>query len=147
VAPLARRVRDACRAVNARILLSEDWQLAAMLGLDGVHLPARVAGALAKRPLADEFLVGVSCHGPEELRHAADLGADFATLSPLKPTASHPGAATLGWEPARAMAAGAAIPVYALGGLDPTCRAKALSSGFQGIAGIRAFWLPPSRSP
>jgi 8-oxo-dGTP diphosphatase len=143
VAPLARRVRDACRAVNARVLLNEDWQLAGMLGLDGVHLPARVAGSLTKRPLSDEFFVGVSCHDLRELKHAADLGADFATLSPVNPTASHPGAAALGWESAGAMVVGAAIPVYALGGLDAASRSVALMSGFQGIAAVRAFWPAP----
>jgi 8-oxo-dGTP diphosphatase len=143
VASLARRVRDACRAVNARVLLNADWQLAAMLGLDGVHLPAHVAGALAKRPLAGEFLVGVSCHDPEELKHAADLGADFATLSPIEPTLSHPEAGSLGWESARVMVAGSAIPVFALGGLGLASGVEALSSGFQGIAGISAFWPRP----
>jgi 8-oxo-dGTP diphosphatase len=142
-APLVRRARDACRAVNARVLINGDWQLAGILGLDGVHLPARIAGTLSKRPLADEFLLGVSCHSSAELKHAVEMGADFATLSPVSSTASHPGAATLGWDAARSMNAGAAVPVYALGGLDLASRAEALTSGFQGIAAIRAFWEGP----
>ena len=47
------------------------------------------------------------------------LGLDFAVLGPVLPTASHPGAPTLGWERFSALAAGCSIPVYALGGLKP----------------------------
>lgn len=139
-APLARRVRDICRAGNARIVLNGDWQLAAVLGLDGVHLPARIAHALSHRPLSEDLLVGVSCHDPGELAHAAVLGADYATLSPIAATASHPAAAVLGWSAAQTMLAPASLPVYALGGLGLSDLPMAFSSGFQGVAAIRAFW-------
>ena len=142
VAALARRVRDACRASRARVLLNADWRLAAILGLDGVHLPARVACALASRPAGHGLLVAVSCHDADELRHAAEIGADFATLSPIEPTDSHPRAAALGWEAASALLAGAGLPVYALGGLGAEQSRRALDAGFQGIAAIRALWRP-----
>jgi 8-oxo-dGTP diphosphatase len=140
VAALARRVRDVCRGSAARILLNADWRLAAVLGLDGVHLPARVACTLAARPLGPDQWVAVSCHDLTELRHAAAIGADFATLSPIESTASHPAAATLGWGSASALLADAGLPVYALGGLGLAQQARALAAGFQGIAAIRAFW-------
>src|SRR5690606_7119660 len=42
-APLARQARARCGLAGGACLLSSDWQLAELLGLDGVHLPARVA--------------------------------------------------------------------------------------------------------
>lgn len=142
VAALARRVRDLCRGSGARILLHADWRLAAILGLDGVHLPARVARALAVRPLGHGSLVAVSCHDRAELRHAAGIGADFATLSPIETTRSHPQANALGWETASAWLDDAGLPVFALGGLGAEQCIRALDSGFQGIAAISAFWRP-----
>lgn len=142
VAALARPVRDLCRGSRARILLNADWRLASILGLDGVHLPARVARALPGRPIDHGQLVAVSCHDREELRHAAAIGADFATLSPIGPTNSHPQAVPLGWEAASAWLDDAGLPVFALGGLAAAQRARALDAGFQGIAAIRAFWPP-----
>ncbi len=141
-AALARPVRDLCHAHGARILLNTDFELAGVLGLDGVHLPFRVAQALQQRPMPADKWIGVSCHGASELVHAAAIGADFATLSPIEATASHRGAVALGWERAAALLGEAALPVYALGGLDGAEQPRALQAGFQGIAAIRGYWPP-----
>lgn len=140
ITPLARAARELCRQHAAKLLLHADWVLAEVLGLDGVQLPAVVARRLDARPLPASRLVGVSCHDAGELEHAARIGADFATLAPVLPTASHPGASTLGWDAARALIAQAHLPVYVLGGLHPADIATARAGGAQGIAAIRALW-------
>lgn len=139
-AHLARQVRDLCHAHDVRALLNADFELAAVLGMDGVHLPFRIARTLHQRPMPDNCLVGVSCHDAGELEHAAVIAADFATLSPVNPTATHSGATALGWERASHLLDGAMLPVYALGGIDTTDFDEAQGRGFQGIAGIRTFW-------
>ena len=140
LAAMARAARDIAHAAGARLLLNGDWQLAQILGLDGVHLPARLAADLQQRPLPAGRLVGVSCHDAAGLAHAARLGADFATLSPVCATPSHPGREPLGWETFADLAAGATLPVYALGGMEDEDVDPARMSGGQGIAGIRALW-------
>jgi 8-oxo-dGTP diphosphatase len=67
------------------------------------------------------------------------LNADFATLSPVCATASHPDAKPLGWERFARLAADARLPVYALGGIAPEDLERARAAGAQGVAGIRAF--------
>ena len=116
------------------------WQLAAVLGLDGVHLPTRIAATLTQRPLPGDRWVGVSCHNAAELAHAIRIGADFATLSPVFETPSHPQSVALGWERFAELVAGATLPVFALGGLESDDIDAARMSGAQGIAAIRAFW-------
>ena len=69
------------------------------------------------RPLSAERWLSASCHDAEELQMAERLGVDFAVLSPLLPTASHPEASPLGWEQAHAMLNNCRLPVYLLGGL------------------------------
>jgi 8-oxo-dGTP diphosphatase len=83
--------------------------------------------------------VGASCHDADELERAALIGADFATLSPVRATASHPGASPLGWERFAELVREARLPVYALGGAGPEDLDRARASGAQGVAGIRAF--------
>jgi 8-oxo-dGTP diphosphatase len=68
------------------------------------------------------------------------LQADFACLSPVMPTASHPQAEPLGWTTFRELAEAASLPVYALGGLSPRDETQAQAAGGQGVAGIRGFW-------
>ena len=135
---LARTVMVLARGAGARVLINSDIALALSVGADGVHLTSRQLRTAASRP--DLAWVGASCHTGEELRLAENLGADFAVLGPVLPTPSHPGAALLGWDEFRELASGAAIPIFALGGLNPGHMESAWSSGAHGIAMLRAAW-------
>ena len=61
-------------------------------------------------------------------------------LGPVRETASHPGAAGIGWEAFAILREQVSLPMYALGGMAlddiPTARAH----GAQGIAAIRGLW-------
>jgi 8-oxo-dGTP diphosphatase len=61
-------------------------------------------------------------------------------LGPVKDTASHPGAATLGWGRFSELVADYPLPVYAVGGLDYSDVELAWAAGAHGIAAIRAAW-------
>jgi 8-oxo-dGTP diphosphatase len=136
----ARSARNLCQTYDARLLVNGDWRLAGVLGLDGVHLPARVAATLVQRPLPGNRLVGVSCHDETEIAQAMRLGADFATLSPVYETPGHPQSAPLGWDRFADLVAQATLPVYALGGLEVDDVDAARMSGAQGVAAIRGMW-------
>ncbi|MFP5403837.1 MAG: Nudix family hydrolase [Gammaproteobacteria bacterium] len=123
---------------GARVLVNGPLELAQAAGADGVHLDAAAAAALTVRPEAE--WVGVSCHDAAELAHAAAIGADFALLSPVLPTQTHPGAPTLGWDRFAELAAASPIPVYGLGGLERDDVALAQSHGAHGVALLRGAW-------
>lgn len=138
---VSRVVQDALATspgLRASLLVNHDVDLARELGV-GVHLKAAQLHALRERPLSHDAWVGASCHGAEELERAAELGVDFATLSPVCATASHPDAKPLGWERFAQLVADARLPVYALGGVGPDDLERARIAGAQGVAGIRAF--------
>ena len=61
-------------------------------------------------------------------------------LGPVRETATHPGAPTLGWEEFARLAHGAPIPVYAIGGLALSDLDAARSHGAHGLAMIRGSW-------
>jgi 8-oxo-dGTP diphosphatase len=140
---LARETLRRAHRYGARVLVNGSLELAHAAGADGVHLDSTAAATLHTRPDStgpDAFLVGVSCHDAAELAHAAAIGADFALLSPVLPTLTHPGAATLGWDAFSALAAASPIPVYGLGGLEPGDVALAQSHGAHGVALLRGAW-------
>jgi 8-oxo-dGTP diphosphatase len=116
--------------------------LRARLGdaIAGLHVPARYVADLYARPVPPSIWFGTSCHSATELEAALNLGADYAILGPVKPTASHPGRRPLGWEAFETLIAGLPLPVYAIGGLLPPDLATAWAAGAQGIAGIRGLW-------
>jgi 8-oxo-dGTP diphosphatase len=123
---------------RGRLLVNHDVELALELGV-GVHLRAAQLRELRVRPLPPTSWVGASCHDAEELELAARLNADFATLSPVQVTASHPNAKPLGWDGFARLVVDARLPVYALGGVGPADLERARLAGAQGVAGIRAF--------
>ncbi|GAB4289705.1 MAG: hypothetical protein Kow0096_02840 [Thiohalomonadaceae bacterium] len=138
---LAPQVLALCRRYHARLLLNAAPCLAAELDMDGVQLNSERAKDCVQRPVAEKtWLVGVSCHTAEELAHACKMGADFALLSPVQPTASHPGAPVLGWDIFGCLVAETAIPVYALGGMSAADIPTAWQHGGQGIAAISGLW-------
>lgn len=125
-------------AAGARVLLNEDIELAQEVGADGVQLTGAQLARCKNRP--DVELCAASCHSAEELKLAMDLELDFALLSPVLPTMSHPGAPHLGWDAFAKMAGNSAIPVYALGGLQMQDMETAWEKGAHGIALLRQAW-------
>jgi 8-oxo-dGTP diphosphatase len=141
-AALAGAALALCRDVGARLVLNRDVALAERLGADGLHLRAAALSRLDSRPPLP--LVGASCHDAADLARAAELGLDYALLGPVLPTATHPGAQTLGWARFATLADAAALPVYALGGMAPELLATSFAHGAQGIAAIRGLgWGAP----
>ena len=136
---LAHQALARCRAQGAVLLLNGDPDWVKLTGADGVHLNSRRLMALETRPLDSAKWVGASCHDALELRHAQRLGLDFAVLSPVMRTASHPGARTLGWPGFQQLVSQVSLPVFALGGMERQLLPEAWSRGAQGIAGIRGL--------
>ena len=106
---------------------------------DGIHYSAEALMQLRSRPPGLK-LAAASCHTLQELGHAMAIGLDFVVLGPVKATPTHPDATPLGWEGFRRIVEGAAIPVYAIGGLGPRDLDEARAAGAHGIAMIRAAW-------
>ena len=134
----ARRVVRLPRRYGARALAHSDLTLARAVDADGVHLTAKGLMSLAIRPA--QGLVAASCHGAGQLERAMQLGLDFAVLGPVKRTASHPGAAPMGWPKFAELARGASIPVYAIGGMNRADLDEAWRAGAHGVAMIRGAW-------
>jgi 8-oxo-dGTP diphosphatase len=68
------------------------------------------------------------------------MGLDYALLSPVKPTASHPDAIPMGWKRFAELARQVSLPVYALGGMGAKDVRRAICCGGQGIAAMRGLW-------
>jgi len=137
---LATRCIEVCRRAGARLILNCEPRLAAELPCDGLHLSEARLRRLQERPWLDRMLIGASCHDPSALARAAELGLDYALLSPVQPTSSHPKATALGWRRFAALVDTAFVPVFALGGVGDEDLKTAISLGAQGVAGIRAYW-------
>jgi 8-oxo-dGTP diphosphatase len=137
---LARQAVALCHHHGALLLLNGAPEWVAEVGADGIQLSSSLLSTLQARPLGADKWVAASCHNALELQHALAIGVDFALLSPVKPTQSHPGMAALGWSQMQALIDPLPIPVYALGGMARSDLKDAFNYGAQGIAAIRELW-------
>jgi thiamine-phosphate pyrophosphorylase len=98
---------------GAVVTVHEDVPAAQAAGAAGVHLPAGVGPAAARRALGPKALIGCSAHEQAELALAA--AADYATLSPVFSSPSKPTyGPALGLGRFAAAVARSAVPVVAL---------------------------------
>jgi thiamine-phosphate pyrophosphorylase len=136
-AALAEALRVATRRHGLLLLVGGDWRLAARVDADGLHLPEWQARTGYRFDRARPgWLITAAAHSRAALIAAARAGADAALLSPVFPTRSHPVARPLGPVRFAALAHGAPLPVYALGGIDARARRRLNACGMTGFAGI-----------
>ena len=115
-------------AAPGMLLLAGPAALAEAWGADGSH--GRGPG---------NGLRSAPAHSQPEIRAAERDGANLLFLSPVYPTASHPGAPTLGLARFAWLARRTELPVIALGGMNPARGRRLASFGAYGWAGIDAF--------
>lgn len=137
-AALAVRLVAAARRRGVAVLIAGDAALAARSGADGVHLPGHLLGRRAamarfRRP---GFVVTAAVHDVRQMRRALLAGADAVLVSPVFPTASHPGRRPLGVAGLQRLARAAPLPVLALGGVGRTNLARLRASAAAGCAAI-----------
>lgn len=136
----ARALARLCRRRGLVFLVAADWRLAATVRADGLHLPEKQArvGVLApaKLWLQRGKLLTVAAHSPAALARAARLGANAALLSPVFPTESHPGGASIGPVRFSAWSRAAAVATYALGGVRQGNSRRLVDSGAIGVATV-----------
>ena len=106
-------LRRVCRQRGHLMILAGSARTARAWGAHGSYgaPPLRRAGCAGLLAIA-------SAHDLREIAAANRTGGAAILLSPVFPTRSHPGAATLGPVRFRLLAARAAVPVIALGGVD-----------------------------
>jgi thiamine-phosphate pyrophosphorylase len=171
---LAKLTRDALHQRNensrtagcpTRILINDRLDTALSERADGVHLgeqslPAaevklliesrlQVAQALLPVPMPvtptpTDFLLGVSCHSAEDVKSAAQAGANYVFFGPIFATPSKIlFGAPQGLGQLAEVCRSVSIPVFAIGGITVENAASCLAAGAAGIAAIRLFQDAP----
>jgi thiamine-phosphate pyrophosphorylase len=147
---LVRNVLAQPNPRSVKILVNTRIDVALAAGASGAHLPSGSPAARAWRAMTPPgFLLGVSCHSPEEVRAAAGEGADYVFFGPVFPPLSKPAQSPpvgLG-ELARSVAAAPEIPVLALGGITRANAAACIEAGAAGVAGISLYRMSAPTHP
>jgi len=136
---LASHLRDITRKHRARLIIHTQADIALAVDADGAHVSSSHITTIpaVRRWLNNpEMSISASCHNAEELAQAERHGADFALLSPVFPTQSHPLRPPLGINRFMALADDANLSVIALGGITPDNRKELAGFGVAVISAI-----------
>lgn len=128
------------RQYNAKLILNGTTSDIKKYSIDGLHMSANEINKYESRPVSEDFILGASCHNEQELLKAAELNVNYAFISPVLVTNSHPGQAAIGWEQFASLASEVSFPIYALGGMSRPEMKTAVAYGAYGIAMIGAIW-------
>jgi thiamine-phosphate pyrophosphorylase len=144
---LARTIREMAARSGVLFIVNDHVDIALLSEADGVHLgpddlsiasAKRLAGE-ARRIVGDRLLIGASASSPESARAAIEDGADYLGSGPAFATPIKTEKKVIGPEGVAAIAAAAAaVPVFAIGGIDETNLPRLIALGLRRVCVIRA---------
>ncbi|RKY22839.1 MAG: hypothetical protein DRP90_00095 [Planctomycetota bacterium] len=139
---LARECRDAFGAARVPLVVNDRPDVALLAGADGVHLGAEdVPAAEARRIVGPSSAIGVSTHTEADL-DSLPPEADYIGAGPCAPSATKGFASSALAGPAFAALASerAAVPVFAIGGVDVPLLERLVEKGVRRAAVCAAAW-------
>jgi thiamine-phosphate pyrophosphorylase len=134
----AQRARSLCDRHGALFVLNDRPDLAVAAGAHGVHLGQDdMALEQARAIVGPHMLIGRSTHTPEQIDSAH--GADYIGVGPVHATPTKLGRPAVGLDLVGYAAAHAAVPFFAIGGIDETNIGAVVAAGATRAAVVRAI--------
>lgn len=132
----AHTLRRAAAEWTMVFIVNDRCDLALAVEADGVHLgQTDLSVLLARKVVGNTMFIGVSTHNPEQVRIAAEEGADYLGFGPIFSTrtkANH--APVVGIEGISGIRGLTTLPVVAIGGITPDSVPALRSAGANGVA-------------
>lgn len=136
----ARRIRGFCRESGTLFIVNDQLDIAILSEADGIHLGQDdVPISEARSLLPPHMLVGVSCSSLAEALAAERLGADYLGVGAVFATPVKAEYTVVGLEGLRRIAAGVALPLAAIGGVNLENLAGVKAAGAKYAAMVREF--------
>ncbi len=133
---------DSCLILNDRVALVSTARY------DGVHVGQEdLSPSQTRATLGRDVLIGVSTHGADQLRGAADGPADYVAIGPVFATASKQDPdPVVGLDGVRGARAMTAKPLVAIGGITRSNCAAVIQAGADSVAVISDLIPRPGSS-
>ncbi len=139
---IALPLKELCHKHDGLFLVNRSIEVALAVGADGVHLGGDALPlTLARGFMRDGMIIGVSAHGPGDIKAAYRDGADYVTVSPVfPPTSKESNLNPLGLRGLAELIETSPLPVIALGGITPEKAQACMQQGAAGVAAIGALF-------
>jgi len=145
---IARHTLQVCRDHGARLIINDNWQIAAEVGADGVHL-GKTDGdpAQARQALGADALVGGTANTFDDICSQVQAGVDYLGVGPFRYTETKKnlspvlGAEGLANLQQQCLKSGIVTPLIAIGGIKLDDLATLTATGIHGWAVSSAVGL------
>ena len=122
------------------LLIGADWQLAAKVGADGVHLPERLMQMAPRlRARHPDWIITTAAHSLVAIVKAGRGGLDGAVVSAVFPSRSASAGPALGTNRLALWVKRAKLPIIALGGINAQTGQRLIGTRVYGLAAIEGF--------
>jgi thiamine-phosphate pyrophosphorylase len=143
---VANAARALCERIGALLIVNDRPLVASEAGADGVHVGQDdMPVAQVRELVGPDMLIGLSTHAEAEIdaAHAEVDGGtplvDYIGVGPVHETPTKPGRPAVGVELVRYAATHAAVPFFAIGGLDATNLGDVVAAGATRAVVLRAI--------
>ncbi len=136
---VANAARALCARLGALFVVNDRPWVTVEVAADGVHVGQDdMPVAQVRELVGPEVLVGLSTHSPEQIDAVDPAVVDYIGVGPIHATPTKPGRPAVGLELVRYAAANAAVPFFAIGGLDASNVGEVLYAGARRVCVLRA---------
>lgn len=141
----AEALRELCMRYGAELIINDDAELAAKLGV-GLHLGQGDGSLAAARALLGrKAIIGATCHAQLELAAAANReGASYLAFGRFFNSNTKPGAPAATSELLTQARAHFNLPLVAIGGIDLQNAGQLISAGADLLAVVHSLFSAPS---
>ena len=143
---VANAAHALCERIGALLIVNDRPFVASEAGADGVHVGQDDPAVADVRALVgDDLLIGLSTHAESEIDAAVPAAADgtplvdYIGVGPVHETPTKPGRPAVGAALVHYAAAHAAVPFFAIGGLNEANVDEVLDAGARRIVVLRAI--------
>lgn len=136
----AQAIQIRCRQHGALFIVNDRIDLALATDADGVHLGQNdLPSDVARRLIGPQRLLGLSTHTLEEVKQAGSESCDYIGLGPVFTTPVKPGRVAISPDRVSEAIALTRLPLFAIGGINPSNLPGLKAAGCQRIAVIGAI--------
>lgn len=137
----AKEIQKLCREYHVPFVINDNVEIAAAIGVDGVHVgQSDMEAGDVRRRLGPDKIIGVSAQTAEQALRAQEHGADYLGVGAVFPTGSKADATEVSRETLEEICRAVDIPVIAIGGIGRENVMELKGSGICGIAVISAIF-------
>jgi thiamine-phosphate pyrophosphorylase len=146
---MAEQILSVTRRAGVGLVINDHLEIARDVGAEFCHLgqedffDAGHTQVSALRAPHSALRIGLSTHAPDQAQRALAAGADYLAIGPVFATGTKPGAKPVTLDYVRWAAANAAVPWFAIGGINLQTLEAVLAAGARRICVVSAILNAP----